>query len=93
MGSKSGKMQSVRIRYVSCKTAANEKKAASDGKGGDGLVEVVGGAREREERDGARQAQELEQRRRAVTVRSEGEVVGGYGWHGTDGEWRGECSE
>ena len=62
----------MRTRYVSCKTAADEKMAASDGKYGDGLVEVVGGTREREERDGARREQEQEQRRRAVTVRSEG---------------------
>ena len=62
---------------MSCKTAADEKMAASDGKDGDGLVEVVGGTREREEQDGAKRAQEQEQRRRAVTVRGEREVVGG----------------
>ena len=77
MGARTERSLSERIRYVSCKTAADEKMAASDGKDGDGLVEVVGGTREREERDGARREQEQEQRRRAATVRSEGEVVGG----------------
>ena len=51
--------------------------AASDGEDGDGLVEVVGGTSGREKRSGAeQQAQEQEQRRRAVTVGSEGELVG-----------------
>ena len=51
--------------------------AASDGKDGDGLVEVVGGTRVRDDgRDGARREREQEQGRRVVMVRSEGEVVG-----------------
>ena len=68
---------SERTRYVSKKTAASGKMAASDGKDGDGLVEVVGGTRVRDdERDGARREREQEQGRRVVMVRSEGEVVG-----------------
>ena len=52
--------------------------AASDGKDGDGLVEVVGGTSERVEQDGAEQEQqEQEQRRRTVMVRGQGKVVGG----------------
>ena len=63
---------------MSKKTAASGKMAASDGKDGDGLVEVVGGTRVRDdERGGARQEQEQAQGRRVVMVRSEGEVVGG----------------